>query len=110
MGEAACYFICAYWQHRSKPTQITIGADRNLSDWQLNSILPVRYWPEPKDTKYDQVVIVNWLQIEVDMSATKKMPVLEIISGWRNREVWQWVQDHIDLLYAEWYESQRGYV
>ncbi len=80
-----------------------------MSDWQFNTILPVRYWPPPKDTKYDQITIVNWLAVEVDPKAIKTMPKLNFIAGWRNREVWQWVQDHIELLYAEWVETQAGY-
>ena len=79
-----------------------------MSDWQFNSIFPVRYSPAQKPTKYDQIVVVNWLQVEVDMNATKKMPKLNIIAGWRNREVWQWVQDHVELLCADWIESQKG--
>ena len=62
-----------------------------MSEWQFNSIFPVRFWPPPSAPKYDQIVIVNWLRLEVDMTATTKMPILEELTHWRNREVWHWV-------------------
>jgi hypothetical protein len=70
-----------------------------VSNWQFNSILPIRYWPAESPPKYDQIIIVNWLQIEVDPGATIKMPILNDLTRWRNYEVWQWVQDHKEEYY-----------
>jgi hypothetical protein len=71
-----------------------------MSDWQFNSIFPVRFWPPPSPAKYDQIVVVNWLQMEVDASAPIKMPILNELTRWRNREVYRWVRDHKEEYYV----------
>lgn len=62
----------------------------------LGSLLPVKWLPPPREAKYDQQIIVNWLQLEVDPLATSKMPVLNILSGWRNIEVYYYIHDGKD--------------
>lgn len=49
-------------------------------DWQFNAAFPVRFWSPSSPAKYDQVVVVNWLNIEVDMKAETKMPHLTELS------------------------------
>ena len=66
---------------------------------ELRGILPVKFWPPPKPTKYEQLVIVNWLATEVPHKA---MPILDELSRWRNREVYFWIADHREEYYARY--------
>lgn len=68
-----------------------------MSEWRFNSIFPQRFWPDEKPAKYDQIIIFNWLQIEVPLE--KQMPVLNSLSHWRNYDVYCWVQEHKDEYY-----------
>jgi hypothetical protein len=58
-----------------------------------NNIFPVRYHPAPPPLKFDQIVVVNWLGVEVPYYLEME-PALGKLSGWRNREVWRFVQDN----------------
>lgn len=72
-------------------------------NWQFNTAFPVRFWPPLSPPKYDQCVIVNWLQTEVDMKAHKKMPILIRLSRWRNREVYSWLQNHKEEYFVRYH-------
>lgn len=61
---------------------------------QLNSIFPVRYVPPEKAGTYEQIIIVNWLQMEVPQS--KPMPILDKLTHWRNHEVYWFIKDGPD--------------
>lgn len=61
--------------------------DPNLGSW-----FPVKFWPPAKPAKYEQCIIVNWLRIELDMTATTRMPILNVICGWRNAEVYWYLK------------------
>ncbi len=60
----------------------------------IPGIVPARWvlplWP----IKFDQIIFVNWLDVEVP--AKKSVPIVEKLSSWRNREVyrhissWDW--------------------
>jgi len=59
----------------------------------LGSWFPIKYQLPPKERGYEQLIIVNWLAIEVDPDAPKRMPILDELRGWRNREVYWWIRD-----------------
>lgn len=63
-------------------------------DIQLGTLLPVRFLPPAQSCKYDIQVVVNWLQIEVDIATVKKLLVLQKLSHWRNKEVYDYVRTH----------------
>lgn len=44
----------------------------------------------PRAPKYEQCVVVNWLQVEVPQLSP--MPVLGSLTRWRNREVFYFVK------------------
>ncbi len=55
----------------------------------LRSLFP-RTWIVPLNPlKYDQVIIFNWLDIQITANPSKEVQAL---SGWRNREVYDWVK------------------
>ncbi len=68
--------------------------------FNFGGILPVQYIPAPSPPKYEQLVFINWLEIEVDQDY--EMPVLESLSHWRNRDCWHWVQDHREEYYVRY--------
>jgi len=47
---------------------------------------------------FQQVIVLNWLDIELDNNATKTIPALATLSHHRNREVHRWVGDHQDWI------------
>lgn len=55
----------------------------------IAGIVPARWvmplWP----VKYDQVIILNWLQVEIPESVP--VPYIQELRGWRNREVFDYV-------------------
>jgi hypothetical protein len=61
-----------------------------------SNIFPTRYVPASKATKYEQLVIVNWLKQEIDNTAAERMPVLKKLKGHRNREVFFFIKDGPD--------------
>lgn len=66
------------------------------------SIVPKGYWWSYEPTWFIQEVIVNWLDIEVDQQAEQKMPILQQMIGFRNREVYSFVHAYLmDVLTAE---------
>ena len=64
------------------------------------SFFPARYIPAPQPIKYEQLVFIKWLEIEVDRD--HEMPVLQSLSHWRNRDVWHWVKDHREEYYVRY--------
>ncbi len=63
------------------------------------SIVPVRYVPPIRAPKYEQRIIVDWLEGEVPRR--RCLPTLDRIRGWRNREVFCFVRayDWTDRMY-----------
>lgn len=57
------------------------------------NIIPQRFVPPTRATKYEQQVIVNWLQVEVPH---KPMPQLDTLKGWRNIEVFWFIKNGPD--------------
>jgi hypothetical protein len=55
-------------------------------------LIPARWvmplWPQ----HYEQVVIVNWLQVELPRPT--EMKALDELKGWRNREVFEYVKSY----------------
>ncbi|MGP0091822.1 MAG: hypothetical protein ACLPKB_17955 [Xanthobacteraceae bacterium] len=68
----------------------------------MRDFLPTRYQAPIPPKKFDQVVLVNWLNIEVDRLAPLKMPILSRISGYRNREVFAFLQATGDEFWSRW--------
>jgi hypothetical protein len=60
-------------------------------DTAFTKLFPTWYKLPPKERTYQSEIIVNWLQLEVDPSASIKMPILTKLRGWRNVEVWYYV-------------------
>jgi len=67
-----------------------------MIDPHLGTLLPFRWRMPQKAAKYDQHIIVNWLQIEVDPDAPRRMPTLDKLRGWRNVEVFYFIRDGWD--------------
>ncbi len=74
-----------------------------------NSLFP-RTWIVPLNPlKYDQIIIFNWLDQQITANPEKEIPALAQVSGWRNREVYQWVKNDTvwkDRLAIEMYGAQ----
>jgi succinate dehydrogenase flavin-adding protein (antitoxin of CptAB toxin-antitoxin module) len=63
----------------------------DLLDW--GSLFPQRWeWEKPAPW-YVDLVIIDWLEIEVDSQAQQKMPILETLAGHRNWEVYNWLHE-----------------
>ncbi len=60
-----------------------------MSD-SYGNIIPQRFVLPQKATKYDQTIVVNWLQTEVPQK--KDMPILKHLTRWRNKEVFYFVR------------------
>jgi hypothetical protein len=69
-----------------------------MSDIFLRSLFPAPYRLPDRSAKYDQSILINWLEIEVDPLAIFKMPSLQELRGWRNREVFY----HIRYVAPDW--------
>jgi hypothetical protein len=58
-----------------------------MSDIFHRSLMPSPYRLPERALSYVQYVIINWLDIEVDETAPEWRPLLNGLTGWRNREV-----------------------
>jgi hypothetical protein len=67
-----------------------MGGGGDVSDLP-RSLFPQWYKSPLNALKYDEVIIVNWLQLEIEDRAWLRLPVLEQIKGHRNREVHDFV-------------------
>ena len=59
---------------------------------ELRGIVPAVVPAPPPEPFAVQVIIVDWLYREVDGLAEIKMPVLQLIAGHRNREVYEYLE------------------
>ncbi len=59
---------------------------------EFSGWFPVKYVPKQRPAKYDQQVLVNWLDLEVDDMAEIQMPILRRLAGHRNREVYYYIR------------------
>jgi hypothetical protein len=55
------------------------------------NIIPLRFVPPAKPVKYEQLVVVNWLQLEVQPREPLP-PIIDVLKGWRNLEVFCYVR------------------
>jgi len=69
----------------------------------VSSIFPLRYVAPLPAPKYDQVVVLDWLDVEIDARAARRMPVLAKLRGHRNREVYQFVNATSDAFWTRWF-------
>lgn len=61
----------------------------------LGNIIPARWIPPDRPAKYDQEIVVHWLQMEAIADETLKgHPIIQSLSRWRNREVYEWVTSY----------------
>jgi len=63
-----------------------------MSDIFHRSLMPSPYRLPERALSYVQYVIINWLDIEVDETAPEWRPLLNDLTGWRNREVYYYLQ------------------
>ena len=56
------------------------------------SLIPLRWLAPLNPLKYDLVIIWNWLDVEIDARAERKLPILKEILGHRNRDVYNYVR------------------
>lgn len=59
---------------------------------ELRGLIPARFLPPAEPTKYEQQVIVNWLELEVPRKTP--VPMVDNLKGWRNREVFWFVRSY----------------
>jgi hypothetical protein len=59
-------------------------------------LFPTWYRLPPRERGYQQHVIVNWLEIEIEPDAPRRMPTLNELRSWRNREVYYFIADGWD--------------
>ena len=64
----------------------------SMSDIFRRSLIPSPYCLPERALSYVQYVIINWLDIEVDETAPERWPLLNDLTGWRNREVYYYLQ------------------
>jgi hypothetical protein len=59
-------------------------------------LFPTLYKLPPRERVYQQQIIVNWLEMEVEPDAPRRMPILNELRSWRNREVYYFIADGWD--------------
>jgi hypothetical protein len=59
-------------------------------------LFPTWHRLPPRERGYQQHVIVNWLEIEIEPDAPRRMPILNELRSWRNREVYYFIADGWD--------------
>lgn len=57
---------------------------------ELRGIVPVP-WQIPPWIAVEVQVFTEWLEVEIEAHAEQRLPMLANISGWRNREVHEFV-------------------
>ena len=63
----------------------------NIAETVFRSLVPVYYRARIEPQTCQQEIILNWLDQELDPTAPDRMPILNDLSGWRNREVYYYV-------------------
>lgn len=58
----------------------------------IPGIIPARWVMPAIPIKYEQIVILNWLLVEVPCK--RPMPIIAEMRGWRNREVFDYVRSY----------------
>ena len=56
------------------------------------SLIPLRWLAPLNPLKYDLVILWNWLDVEIDARAERKLPILKEIVGHRNRDVYNYIK------------------
>ena len=59
-------------------------------------LFPTWYNLPPRERVYQQQIILNWLDMEVEPDAPRRMPILNELRSWRNREVYYFIADGWD--------------
>src|SRR5436190_8869466 len=59
-------------------------------------LFPTWYTLPPRERVYQQHIIVNWLEIEVEPRPPRRMPILNELRSWRNREIYYFIADGWD--------------
>lgn len=59
----------------------------------LPRFLPTSYTAPVLPPYFVQQIIVNWLKIEITSNPERELPTLARLAGWRNLEVYTYVQD-----------------
>ena len=58
----------------------------------LRSLFPTWWKLPPREVKQEEDIVVDWLEREIDEDKRRKLPSLEVMTGWRNREVFNYVR------------------
>lgn len=74
-----------------------------MSDNEFTVLFPKRWSWSPYSQLVIQEIVLNWLDVEVDPVFVAQHPILAELSGWRMREVWNYVRnyDWTERLYTE---------
>ena len=64
---------------------------------QFSGIVPCPFTPEHVPQVWQQVVVVRWLEQEIEVRPERRLPALAILTRWRNREVRNFVHDNMPL-------------
>ena len=59
-------------------------------------LFPTWYRLPPRERVYHQQIIVDWLDMEIEPDAPRRMPILNELRSWRNREVYYFIADGWD--------------
>lgn len=59
-------------------------------------LFPTWYQLPPRERVYQQEIIVNWLDMEVEPDAPGRMPILNELRSCRNREVYYFIAEGWD--------------
>jgi hypothetical protein len=62
-----------------------------MSDSTLGSLVPLRYILQLNPLKYDQIIVFDWLEVEIEPAAETRLPLLAELHGHRNREVYEYI-------------------
>jgi hypothetical protein len=68
----------------------------------MSDIFPTWYQVPILPKKFDQFILVNWLDVEIDQRAMLRMPILYQVSGHRNRDVFAFLQATSDEFWSRW--------
>lgn len=76
------------------------------ADGALAGLIPQRYLLPVVAPYYEYLLFVNWLEVQITANPEEEIPALREVSGWRNREVYDWVKHDkvwVDRLAVEMY-------
>jgi hypothetical protein len=58
----------------------------------FSSLFPTWYKARMPEPKQEEFIFYNWLNVEVDEDHLFKIPTIFNLTGWRNKEVYEFVR------------------